>query len=164
MKFSILALFFFTLPAFAMSGKPQQSRKPVINKTRSKSVGYYFLTMQSEDHHDGDITIKAHIVAQKAMPAAQFKWQLPKNAVLKSGDLNGSTSLNVGDEKHFEVVISKQELNEKDQFFFFIFQEINGEKHGGSGSLVFHSEAQETEPKLQKSHRHGRKKGIKLYE
>lgn len=132
----IVLIAFSTSLGFAMSKKPAETPKS-SPKVSGKSLGYFHTKMWTEDNGNGDLTLFARVVSRKEMNNSDFKWKLPEGARLISGEQEGQFSFSQGQDKIFSVVVDKASIKDKDQFFFFVYEMKNGEKHGASQNLIY---------------------------
>ncbi len=138
--------------AFSMSKKPTKAAQtPVTPKVSGKSLGYFHTVLWSEDNGNGDLKVIAKVVARKEMNDADFQWKVPGNVQVLSGDSSGDAVFAAGEEKVFSIVVSKDNLNEKDQFFFFVYEMKSGERHGTSQSFIYSTQdVSKSQQKLKK--------------
>ncbi len=156
---TILILSLSTL-VFSMSEKPKAQTPPAkATKVSGKSLGYFQTSLNKVENGNGDITFVARVLARNAMEDSVFEWKTPEGVSVISGDTNGNTSFNPGEEKTFSIVVDGAEVSENDQFFFFVYKMKNGEKHGVSQTFVY-SKDQVSKSQLKKKS----KKTPKYYE
>ncbi len=133
-----LVILAFSGLSFSMSQKPKAQNPPSkAAKVSGKSLGYFQTSLSKVENGNGDITLVARVLARNSMADSVFEWKTPKGASVISGDTSGQTGFDSGEEKIFSIVIDGETVSDKDQFFFFVYQMKNGEKHGASQTLIY---------------------------
>lgn len=141
--FSILLLTsLFVFSANAMSKKPPEKNKETVEKqyqpkVSGKSLGYHQMGINGQTDSDGNLTLTATVISRLHMADSTFQWKIPKHLKVIAGDLTGDIDMTKGMETTFEITLSKKELLENDQIFFFAYKNKSGERHGGSTSYVY---------------------------
>lgn len=154
MKFFIFLLLLASVSC--TNSKHQSSNKNFLTKqserkSHGKSRGYFQIQIKQKSFTEDVLELEAYIIPTQSFSSAKLIWKLPKGLKVLDGITEQTKDFPAGQTQLLNIKVDAKDIQDKDQFFLFVYKEMDGEKHGGTQSFVFQkSSDNEDESKIQR--------------
>jgi len=127
------------LPAHALADKPQSKflNSGTHGHTKSKVRSYYQVEVKPLNSAAGEVLLQADIMPHSTHPNTHVEWKLPRDMKPRRGSVHATFDAQAGVAGQFQILLDKDQLQEGDQIFVFVYHLIDETRYGLSQSYVY---------------------------